>query len=88
MIKKLEDIPNVGPKIARCFREVGITRPSELKNNDPLKLYERLNKKTGKRHDPCLLDTFMAAVAFMNGAPSHPWWHYTPERRLLLMRKK
>jgi hypothetical protein len=28
-----------------------------------------------------VLDTFMSAVRFMEGAPALPWWHYTPERK-------
>jgi hypothetical protein len=28
-----------------------------------------------------VLDTFIAAVRFMEGAPPHPWWHYTAERK-------
>ena len=34
----------------------------------------------GQRHDPCLLDTFNAAVDFANGGPARPWWEYSRER--------
>ena len=34
----------------------------------------------GQRHDPCLLDTFVAAVDYANGAPARPWWEYSRER--------
>jgi hypothetical protein len=33
------------------------------------------------RHDPCVIDTFLSAVRFMEGAPPQPWWHCTPERK-------
>jgi hypothetical protein len=36
---------------------------------------------TGKRHDPCVLDTFMAATDFMGGAEPRPWWAYTAQRK-------
>jgi pathogenicity locus Cdd1 protein len=28
-----------------------------------------------------VLDTFIAAVRYMEGAPKRPWWHYTAERK-------
>jgi hypothetical protein len=46
-------------------------------------LYQKLNAATGTRHDPCVLDTFMAAVDFMNGAAAAPWWNYTAQRKAL-----
>ena len=43
--------------------------------------YDDLCRVTGKRHDPCMLDTFIAAVRFMGGEPAKPWWKYTAERK-------
>jgi predicted flap endonuclease-1-like 5' DNA nuclease len=80
----LEDIPNVGPSIAGDLRRLGIRAPRELTGRDPYALYEALNRATGTRHDPCLLDTFIAAVRFMEGAPARPWWKYTAERKRTL----
>jgi hypothetical protein len=40
-----------------------------------------LCEKTGRRHDPCLLDTFIAAVRFMAEGPKKPWWAYSAERK-------
>lgn len=82
--KKLEDIPNIGKAVAEDLRILGINRPSELKGKDGLKLYLRLNKITGVRHDPCMCDTFMAAVDFMNGGKTKPWWEFTALRKKLL----
>jgi hypothetical protein len=79
--KTLTDIPNIGPAMVDTFQLLNIRTPADLKAKDPHTLYTRLNKKTGTRYDPCVLDVFMAAVDFMNGAPSHPWWHYTKERK-------
>jgi hypothetical protein len=83
---ELEDLPNVGPRIAADFRKLGIKEPWQLDGRNPVLLYERLNKLTGKRHDPCVLDTFMAAVDFVNGAPARPWWKYTNRRKRLMKR--
>lgn len=78
---RLEDIPNVGPAVAADLRRLGIATPAELSGRDPYALYDDLCRITGQRHDPCLLDTFIAAVRYMEGAPKRPWWKYTPERK-------
>lgn len=80
-ITRLEVIPNVGPAVAGDLRRSGITTPSELSGRDPYALYDDLCRLTGQRHDPCLLDTFIAAVRFMAGGPKKPWWVYTAERK-------
>ena len=79
--RKLSDIPNIGPAMVADFRNIGIERPAQLRGKDPYALYERLCTLTGTRHDPCVIDTFISAVRFMEGAPPRPWWHYTPERK-------
>jgi Pathogenicity locus len=78
---RLEEIPNVGPAIAADLRRLGITSPGDLLGRDPYAMYEDLCRLTGQRHDPCLLDTFIAAVRFMAGEPKKPWWKYTAERK-------
>ncbi len=80
----LEQLPNIGPALAADLRLLGIERPADLRGRDAFVLYQQLCITTGQRHDPCVLDTFMAAVDFMRGAPAAPWWHYTPQRKALL----
>ena len=83
-LTNLEDLPNVGPAVARDLRRVGIVRPADLVGVDPYALFETLCRATRKRHDPCMLDTFIAIVRFMGGAKAKPWWAYTPERKATL----
>ncbi len=83
-VARLEDIPNVGPAIAADLRQLGITSPAGLPGRDPYALYDELCRITGHRHDPCVLDTFIAAVRYMEGAPKRPWWTYTAERKRVL----
>jgi predicted GIY-YIG superfamily endonuclease len=83
-LARLEDIPNVGPAVAADLRRLGITSPAGLPGRDPYALYDELCRITGKRHDPCLLDTFIAAVRYMEGAPRKPWWNYTAERKRVM----
>ena len=80
-LARLQDIPNVGPSIAADLRLLGITVPADLPARDPYAMYDELCQLTGKRHDPCLLDSFIAAVRFMEGGPKKPWWKYTAERK-------
>jgi hypothetical protein len=77
----LEQVPNVGPAVAADLRLLGVAKPADLVGRDPYALYDELCRVTGKRHDPCLLDTFIAAVRFMGGGPARPWWAYTAERK-------
>lgn len=79
----LEQLPNIGPSLAASLRLIGIRTPRELQGRDAFVLYQKLAAATGTRQDPCVLDTFMAAVDFMNGAAAAPWWRYTPQRKAL-----
>ena len=83
----LEDLPNVGSAVAADFVRLGIRTPRALAGRDPYALYDELNRVTGMRHDPCLLDTFISAVRFMDGAPAKPWWKYTAERKRTLAKR-
>ena len=80
-VVSLEEIPNVGPAIAADLRQLGISQPDDLVGRDPYEMYDDLCRITGQRHDPCLLDTFIAAVRYMAGEPKKPWWKYTAERK-------
>ena len=79
----LEQLPNIGPALAANLRLIGIRTPRELKGRDAFVLYQQLSAATGARQDPCVLDTFLAAVDFMNGAAAAPWWAYTAQRKVL-----
>lgn len=86
-VSRLEDLPNIGKSIANDLRLIGIDHPAELIGKDAIDLYERLNRATGKRQDPCVIDVFMAAVHFMEGGDPLPWWSFTDERIRLVKRK-
>jgi hypothetical protein len=79
----LEQLPNIGPALARDLRLIGIQHPGDLRGKDAFVMYQKLCALTGQRHDPCVLDTFMAATDFMSGAEPAPWWIYTAQRKAL-----
>lgn len=78
---RLEQIPNIGPAMAADLRQLGITQPAQLVGLDAHQLYTRMCDASGQRQDPCVLDTFMAAIDFMQGAEPRPWWQYTEARK-------
>ena len=80
-IESFQEIPNVGPVIASDLFAIGMEMPSDLIGKDPYTLYDRLCRVKGARVDPCVIDIFIAAVRYMEGAPAKKWWHYTAERK-------
>ncbi len=80
-IKRFTDIPNVGKATEGDLLLLGFKIPSELANQDPYKLYNRLCEITNVRHDPCVIDVFISAVRFMQGESKQNWWFYTDERK-------
>jgi Pathogenicity locus len=81
---RLEQLPNVGKATAGDFRLLGIDTPQQLIGRDPYQLYEQLCTITAIRHDPCMIDVFIASTRFMSGEPKAPWWNYTAERKATL----
>jgi len=77
----LTAIPNVGPAVARKLLALDVRGLDDLRGRDPEALFERLCALDGRRHDPCLLDTFTAAVAYADGGPPRPWWEFSRERK-------
>jgi hypothetical protein len=77
----LEQLPNLGPAVAGHLRRAGVSRPCDLVGRDAFAVFDELCRVTGRRLDPCLLDTIVAAVRFMGGEEAKPWWAYTAERK-------
>jgi DNA transformation protein len=85
---RLEDIPNIGKSIAGDLRSLGILTPNELATRDPLKTYLSLSDNMGKRLDPCVLYTLMAAKHFLESGESIAWWQFTQAGKDLLKNVK
>ena len=84
MADPLQQIPGVGPSIARDLRALGITRVSELRGRDPERLYARSNALRGVSQDRCLLYVFRCAVYFASTKKPKPsllkWWAWKDAR--------
>ena len=78
--ESLLSVPGVGKSIAEDLRGLGIHTVNDLKNKNPEKMYEKLNKQAGKKLDRCLLYTFRCAVYFATTPNPEPeklkWWNW------------
>jgi hypothetical protein len=81
---ELQIIPGIGPSLAADLRLLGYRHVADLKGEDPQKMYDRLCKKTGFRHDPCVLYTFRCAVYFATTKRHDPeklkWWNWMDKK--------
>ncbi len=80
----LEDLPNIGRSIAADLRSLGVMTPIELAARDPMELYQQLGGAMGKRHDPCVFYTLLAADHFLKTRETLPWWKFTDEGKARL----
>ena len=81
VLKDLQKIPNIGPKMARDLVDLGIRHIKDLREKDALDMYDELCQKTGQKQDPCVLDVFRAAVDYSKTGVAKPWWDFTPLRK-------
>ena len=83
--RRLGDLIFIGPAMLRDLEMLGIRSVAQLAKQEPRKMYERLNRKTDQRQDPCVLDTFCAAVAQARNprlpAEQCQWWYWSRKRK-------
>lgn len=81
----LGDLISIGPAMLRDFELLRIRSVAQLARQDPLRMYRKLERATGQRQDPCLLDTFCAAVAQAKNprlaAEKCEWWWWSKKRK-------
>jgi Pathogenicity locus len=81
----LLDLISIGPAMVRDFKLLGVESVAQLARQDPQKLYEKLCRITGRRQDPCVLDTFCAGVAQARNprlpAEQCQWWYWSRRRK-------
>jgi len=61
--RRLGDLISIGPAMLRDFELLRVRSVPQLARQNPARMYARLNRLTGQRQDPCVLDVFCAAVA-------------------------
>ena len=85
-VSQLDELPNIGKAMAAYLQLIGIDHPQKLPGKEAVELYEELCTRTGKRHDPCVIDVFMSVIHFMEGGAPLPWWSFTDERKKRMLR--
>ena len=77
--RQLGELISIGPAMLRDFAQLKIHSVAQLARQNPRRMYERLNRLSGQRQDPCVLDTFCAAVAQAKNpqlpAEQCQWWY-------------
>src|SRR5881296_83225 len=83
--RRLGDLISIGPAMLRDFELLRIRSVVQLARQNPERMYSTLNRLTGKRQDPCVLDTFCAAVAQAKNprlpAEQCAWWYWSKKRK-------
>jgi len=84
MRDELQQLPAIGPSMARDLRRLGVRSVKALARRDPERLYARLCAITGERQDACVLYTFRCAVYAARTARPNPkllkWWAWKGRR--------
>ena len=80
-VMRLSDLRNIGKAMLADLALLGITSVQQLAKQDADKLYTRLAVITGARHDPCVHDTFAAAIHQAKTGEALNWWAFTPLRK-------
>ncbi len=77
---ELQEIPGVGPRLAKELNALGYHRVSELCDADPEQMYQALCVLRGQHIDRCVLYVFRCAVYYASNAVHDPerlkWWNW------------
>ncbi len=80
VLKKLREIPGVGPSIAQDLHDLGIRKVADLKRKNPEKMYYELCRKQGQFIDRCMLYVLRCAVYYASTKKRNPnkllWWNW------------
>lgn len=87
--RKLSDLRSIGPAALEDFKLLGIESVEALKGKNSMDLYEQLCRITKKRHDPCVIDVFRAAIEQAKNpqleARKKNWWYWSKIRKQSLL---
>jgi len=84
-MRALPDLAGIGRAMLRDFDLLGIKSIQDLAQQDGHHLYLELQRLTGSRQDPCVLDLFRCAIAQAK-KPDLPleqrnWWYWSRLRK-------
>jgi hypothetical protein len=59
--------------VPRESLESSCRNPKDLIGKNAYQLHDELCRITGEKHDPCVIDVFLAVIDFMEGGNPVPW---------------
>jgi len=80
-VDELSELRNIGKAMRNDFTLLGISSVKQLAKSDADGLYARIQKLTDTRHDPCVWDTYAAAIHQAKTGEALPWWDFTKIRK-------
>ena len=66
-VSPLSTLANVGKATLGDFALLGIATRAQLARRDAYRLYEKICALTQARHDPCVIDVFLATISECRG---------------------
>jgi len=79
-LKRLQEIPGVGPRLAEDLLSLGFTSVPELADQDPEAMYQTFMENVGSHVDRCVLYVFRCAVYYASNLTHNPeklkWWSW------------
>lgn len=82
-MRHLNELKNVGKATLKDLEILNILTVETLASKDPTDLFHELEKKTGKKQDPCVWDVFAAIIHEAKTGKATNWWHWTKKRKSL-----
>lgn len=77
----LLQLRNIGKAMRADFELLGIDSIKQLARCDADELYARIQSLTHTRHDPCVWDTYAAAIHQAKTGEALAWWEFTKVRK-------
>jgi len=78
---ELGELRNIGKAMLKDFALLNISSVKQLSRCNADKLYARIQALTDSRHDPCVWDTYAAAIHQAKTGEALPWWDFTKVRK-------
>ena len=80
-VEQLADLRNIGKAMLKDFDLLGIASVKQLARCNADRLYARIQDLTRTRHDPCVWDTYAAAIHQAKTGEALAWWEFTKVRK-------
>ncbi len=78
---ELAQLRNIGKAMVQDFELLGIKSIKQLAKCKADRLYTRIQALTNTRHDPCVWDTYAAAIHQAKTGEVLAWWEFTKLRK-------